>query len=538
MNGYLKIKTSIDNTGVEKQITQLENKLNDLKATLKMADSDKTLFSENEVIDMEAQVEKLTNSLNKLKLKQMEVNDKNWKEVKNSVDDVNKGVSRTIKTVGRWGLAVFGIRSAYLAIRSVMGTLSGYNEQIATDLEYMKFAIASSLQPLIENIIQLAYKLLSLVNSISMAWFGFNLFANASVDNFKKIDSSAKNIKKSLAGFDEMNIIGDTSSSGGTSGSSATTPSMDLSKVVDVEKTTNFWNDIFKFWEEEWANWFIGIDNNWGTFIEGLGYTLKGLYDIFKGVFELIAGLINWLVGVFTGDIDKIKEGWDTMCQGLYDILMGVLELIIGLFLVVGGTIKGIFLGIWDGIKGIFSGVADFFGDVFSKAYQGIKNAFKGVADFFSGIYNSVIGIFKKIGTTIGDVVGSAFKTAINGALGLVEGLLNAPINAINGLLDVINAVPGVNIKKLSKLKLPRLASGGIVNNPGRGVMMGNYIAGEAGREGVLPLTNPQTMAMLGQEIGKWITSNNSVNVYLDGRLIQRQQDKVKEQLAFARNGR
>lgn len=535
MNGYLKIKTSIDNTGVEKQIQQLENKLNDLKATLKMADSDKTLFSENEVIDMEAQVEKLTNSLNKLKLKQMEVTDKNWKDVKNSVDDVNKGVSKTIKTVGKWGLAIFGVRSAYLAIRSVMGTLSQYNEQISTDLEYMKFAIASSLQPLIENIIQLAYKLLSLVNSISMAWFGFNLFANASVDSFKKIDSSAKSIKKSLAGFDEMNVISDTSTSG-TGGNIA--PSMDLSQIADTEKTANFWNDIFKFWEEDWAEWFTGVEGNWGTFIEGLGTTLKGFYDVFKGVFEAIGGLINIFVGIFTGDIEKIAQGWNQMCQGLKDIIVGVLEIIGGLFLTFAGTIKGIFLDIWDGITAIFKPVGDFFKGVFEKAYKSITSVFKNIGSFFSGIYNTVVGIFKKIGTTIGNVVGSAFKGAINGALTLVEGILNAPINAINGLLDIINAVPGINLSKLNTLKLPRLANGGIVNNPGHGVMMGNYIAGEAGREGVLPLTNPQTMAMLGQEIGKWITSNNSVNVYLDGRLIQRQQDRVKEELAFATNGR
>ena len=536
MNGYLKIKTSIDNTGVDKQITQLENKLNDLKATLKMADSDKTLFSESEVIDMEAEVEKLNNSLTKLKAKQQQIDAGNWDNIRKGIDGANKGITKAIKNVGRWVLGVFAIESAYGFVRSSITTLSQQNEQIATDLEYMRYAIASALQPLIQNIIQLAYKLLSLVNSISMAWFGFNLFANASVDSFNKIENSAKSIKKSLAGFDEMNIIGDSSTSGGTTG--GTTPSLDLSQTINKEQASSFWSDIFGFWEEDWEEWFIGVEGNWGTFIEGLGTTLKGFYDVFKGVFEAIGGLINIFVGIFTGDIEKIAQGWNQMCQGLKDIIVGVLEIIGGLFLTFAGAIKGIFLDIWDGIKAIFKPVGEFFKGVFDKAYKSITTVFKNIGSFFSGIYNTVVGIFKKIGTTIGNVVGSAFKGAINGALTLVEGILNAPINAINGLLDVINAVPGISLSKLNTLKLPRLASGGIVNNPGHGVMMGNYIAGEAGREGVLPLTNPQTMAMLGQEIGKWITSNNSINVYLDGRLIQRQQDRVREELAFATNGR
>lgn len=536
MNGYLKIKTSIDNTGVDKQIQQLENKLNDLKATLKMADSDKTLFSESEVIDMEAEVEKLNNSLTKLKAKQQQVDAGNWDNIKKGIDGANKGITKAIKNVGRWVLGIFAIESAYGFVRSSMTTLSQQNKQIATDLEYMSFAIASSLQPLIENIIQLAYKLLTLVNSISLAWFGFNLFANASVDSFKKIDNSAKSIKKSLAEFDEMNIIGDTFATGATSG--GTTPSLDLSNIANAEKTANFWEEIFQFWEEDWEEWFTNVDGNWGLFIEGLGTTAKGFYDTFKGVFQLIIGLIDIFIGIFTGDIEKISEGWNTMCEGLKNVIKGVLEIIGGVFLTFAGTVKGIFLGIWDKIKEVFGNIGTFFGDVFSKAYKGITGAFKNIGTFFTGIYNTIKEIFKKIGTKVGEVVGSAFKTAINGALSLVEGILNAPINAINGLLDVINAVPGINLSKLDTLKLPRLASGGIVNNPGHGVMMGNYIAGEAGREGVLPLTNPQTMAMLGQEIGKWITSNNSINVYLDGRLIQRQQDRVKEELAFATNGR
>ena len=164
MNGYLKIKTSIDNSGVDKQIEQLETKLNDLKATLSMANEVKTLFSKSQVLDMEVEVQKLTNSLNKLKAKQQEVDDENLKKITSSINEANKGITKTVKSVGRWALGVFAIESAYGFVRNMIDTISNSNEQISTDIEYMRFAIASSLQPIIENLISLAYKLLNYIN--------------------------------------------------------------------------------------------------------------------------------------------------------------------------------------------------------------------------------------------------------------------------------------------------------------------------------------------------------------------------------------
>lgn len=86
-------------------------------------------------------------------------------------------------------------------------------------------------------------------------------------------------------------------------------------------------------------------------------------------------------------------------------------------------------------------------------------------------------------------------------------------------------------------ISFPKLATGGIVNNPGRGVISGNYIAGESGKEGIIPLTDASAMSQLGYEIGKWITVNNTVNNYMNGRLIQRNMTQQSEEEKFARNG-
>ena len=81
-----------------------------------------------------------------------------------------------------------------------------------------------------------------------------------------------------------------------------------------------------------------------------------------------------------------------------------------------------------------------------------------------------------------------------------------------------------------------KLAVGGIVNNPGKGVPIGGAITGEAGQEGVLPLTNPDTMATLGREIGKHVIVNFTNITKLDNRQIAREQREINAQNDFAFN--
>ena len=133
-------------------------------------------------------------------------------------------------------------------------------------------------------------------------------------------------------------------------------------------------------------------------------------------------------------------------------------------------------------------------------------------------------------------MLGGAFKAVINGVLKAIENILNFPIRQVNKLLDVINKVPGINISKLSTFNLPRLAKGGIVNMPGRGVPVGSAIGGERGQEGVIPLTDSQQMALLGEAIGKYITINANIVNTMNGRVISKELQRVQNDSDFAFN--
>lgn len=135
------------------------------------------------------------------------------------------------------------------------------------------------------------------------------------------------------------------------------------------------------------------------------------------------------------------------------------------------------------------------------------------------------------------DAIKEGARSALNGLIGIVESALNFIINKANGLSwDVPDWVPLVGGKKfgfsLPTVKIPRLAVGGIVNRPGRGVPA---IIGEAGAEAVLPLeNNTEWMDILADKIGG---GTITIPISLDGKKIATYVVDIQKKKAFAMNG-
>ena len=543
MDGYVVIGTKLDTKSFDAQIDYVESQLQEIEDKLKQADMG---FEVGDTMKLEAQYEKLSQKLSILKQKKEDLNKTDLSNIQKSIDNVGNSTSNVIKKLGKWALGIFAIESAYGFVRKTISTISQYNDGIAKDIEYINFALASMLQPVIEGLIQLVYKLLTYVNYIAYAWFRVDLFANASSKAMEKGSKSAEKMKKSLAGFDEMNVLQDTSTSG-TGGTNA--PSIDLSQ-----------------WQGEVPSWIQWIADNKDIVIAGLLGIAGGLTAISLGL-KAIQGLgigliLAGIVILIKGIVDFIKDpSWDNFLT----ILMGISLVVAGIAILMGGWIVALVaLGVaivayviknWDKVKeilgkvgswiydNIIKPVGDFFVGLWDgikkgvgNAVQWVKDKFNAIVDFFSGLISKIVGLFKTIGTKVGDAIGSAFKIVINGVLKAIENILNFPIKSINKLINVINKVPGINIKTLPTFNLPRLAVGGIVNMPGRGVPVGGAITGEAGREGVIPLTDSQAMETLGATIGKYININLTNITKLDNRQIAKEQKKINAQNDFAFN--
>lgn len=143
-------------------------------------------------------------------------------------------------------------------------------------------------------------------------------------------------------------------------------------------------------------------------------------------------------------------------------LAIGSLIAVIVLLIKNWDTVSQAALIAWGKIKGVFSNVGNWFKEKFTDAYNKIKSAFSGIGDFFGGIWNTIKNKFSTLGTSIGSAISDAVKSGINGVISLIEKTINKAIGLINGAIDLINTLPGVEVGKISNLKLPRLATGDV----------------------------------------------------------------------------
>ena len=133
-------------------------------------------------------------------------------------------------------------------------------------------------------------------------------------------------------------------------------------------------------------------------------------------------------------------------------------------------------------VKNAFTSIPSWFRSKFQSAWSAIKSVFSGWGSFFSGLWGKVKAKFGSIGTSIGTAMGNAVKNGMNGALSKVESAINKGIGLINSAISLANKLPGINVGKVGKISLPRLARGGILEKGQIGLLEGS------GAEAVVPL--------------------------------------------------
>lgn len=518
-------------------------------------------------------------------------------KIKDGFKNVGSSIQNAINKVGKLAIGLFGIRTAYNLIRQASSELASYDSQYAANLEYIRYALTQAIAPVLRYIVGLAMQLLSYINAIANAWFGINIFGNASAKNFQKMKAGAsgvskavKEIKKQLSGFDEINMLTDQSTDGGGGGGAGgSMPDFDLSALSgDVPDWIQFIIDhkdeilaIMAGIAAGLIAWKLGLDaikalglgimiagivyaiegiinylndpswKNFGQIIQGIGIAIVGLGVMIASVPVAIAGAVVLILGTILKYWDKIKSafqsGIDWLTEksdwvhnmfgdtigNIYDFITRTLQNILDWFDAVFTSIKGQFDGIIMFLKGVFTGN-------WNMAWEGIKKGFQswweGIKRIFTTTINYMKDMVVTVARTTGDIIAGAFKAVVNATLWAVENTLNSPIRSVNALIGVINKIPGVSISRLPTFSLPRLAVGGIVNMPNKGTLVGGAIAGESGKEGVIPLTDSQAMSELGREIGKNVIINQTNIISMNGRVLQKELKQVQNDEDFAYN--
>lgn len=185
--------------------------------------------------------------------------------------------------------------------------------------------------------------------------------------------------------------------------------------------------------------------------------------ELINGLKNVIDGFGKFFKGVFTGDMKLAAEGAKQIWNGLKQTWNAVVN-----------SIRDAWSAFVDWLKQKNPALAAIFetiGKKFSDQYEAWKKILKGLITFLTGVFT---GDWKKAWNGVLDIL----KGVWNLVIGTIEGGINFIIDGINLLLSALNkihfeipdGVPlvggktiGINIPPVSRVQLPRLASGAVI---------------------------------------------------------------------------
>ena len=318
----------------------------------------------------------------------------------------------------------------------------------------------------------------------------------------------------------------------------------DWSKAWEGIKTffTGIWEAIKGFFDTIW-NALKGIVETYINIVKAqISTVLNAIKTIWENIWNGISGFVttiwNAIKTAISNAINAIKSAISTVFNNIKNTVSNIFNSIKNTASNIWNTIKN---NIVNAVTNIKNGIVN----TFQTAYNKITSIFNNIASFFTGVWDRVRNTFSELGTKIGDSMSGAVKAGINGVLSSVENIVNKFIKMINGALDVINAIPGVNISKLNTLNVPKLAQGGYVkaNTPQLAMIGDNKTQGEivAPEDKMLDMILT-ALKMFKDQDDKPSNGNDDgdiiVNVTVDGEIVQRQIRKRNDRLALATNGR
>lgn len=221
----------------------------------------------------------------------------------------------------------------------------------------------------------------------------------------------------------------------------------------------------------------------------------ENLNMVMNAGLELLLGLVKAIPLVLTAVVEALP-----------DLIMGIVDWLTSpdSYVIIFEAMKQLLIAIVDAIPTILGALFEAFKKLFTSLWDKLKTIFTNFAqDFGKGLANALIGAF-------------------NGVIGFLEDFMNAPIRLINGIVDTLNGIPGVEIGYLSEFtlgRIPALAKGGYVNGATPAVI------GEAGAEVVIPLERDETWARsiassLATELASdELSGARTVNVYMTNEI-------------------
>lgn len=327
--------------------------------------------------------------------------------------------SGLISSAKKFTLSLLGARGVYALLRKAVSQYMSENEELSNTLTSVWSGIGNILGPIITKLINLVATATSYVTNFLKL---FNWFGTSTSSSLDDATESAKDLKRALASFDDLNVLNysDSSSDSDDDSSSTSLPDVTLpdwaKQVAEMIKKGN------------WAGAATVLADQLNSMIDSLdwaGYGTK-IGKLFNGVLSFIATFIkkfDWTnlgskLGTFLTNLIKNVD-WSNLGVLLVAKWSILLQLLVGFFDTFSG--KDLSNALHQLIKGAINAVdwVDLSGRLGKKLTKFIGDINwwqlgQDVADGFATIIRSITAFISNLD---GKTITSAFTNFIKGAL-------------------------------------------------------------------------------------------------------------------------
>lgn len=434
-------------------------------------------------------------------------------EIIKATSDAVEKFSMRVKKLAKRVLVFTVIASALRKLKTWFTNVLKTNDQAQKAFAQLKAALLTLAQPIVNVLIpafvafvQILARVVAGLARLVSSLFGTS--AKASADAAKALNDETKAIKgagsaakkagKSLAAFDEINQLSDSSSGGGVSLDPDFSIFDEADKRFDkIAKAVALIGAGLLAWKI--SDKLPGILGTVMQKIAGIAIACGGLILIWDAVSDAFENGINWgnlgelllgataLVGGLALAFGKVGAGIGVVIAGgallitafndiatngtnlknTLALLAGLVLTGLGFFILTGSVIPLVIAG----ILAVVAAVLALTGNLEEFAVNLKENILGGIIDFITGVFT---GDWEKAW----DGVKKIFKGIWNSIVIVVESAINIMIKGINWLISKLNTIHfdipdwipiiggksfGIHINPVAEVKLPRLATGAVI---------------------------------------------------------------------------
>ena len=465
-------KRQIQQVGGSKELELVKYKISEVEEKLENAKEGKIHLNTKEIIEAEAELERLNNKKDKLEkggkgnffsnffssLKKITPSMNNISgitiKIKNQIKQWNGGIKNGLGHVLKYATALFSLRSVYSALsgsaQAWLGSQNKGAQQLSANIEYMKYAMGSVFAPIIQYVTSLVYQLMKAIQSVVYAMSGVNIFAKATASSMKNTSSSAKQASKSLSGVhSEINNVSDNNSN---NNDGTTSPSIDLSQMDN--QMSSFGQKLYEFFKplkESWDNYGSQVIERLKTTAEQIGGLISSVWKSFENIITngTAYSILENILAIIGNISEALKNAWqnnangDAIVQNLANAFNNLLEVIKK---ITQSTIFQWFLDV--GVLAI---------EKLTEAVEWVTQKVDEFVGFLTGSNDELDGwaiVVGSIATAIGLVVAAlGLYNVVAGIAAVVTAVLTSPITLVVLAIAALIAIIVLCVKHWNTIK-------------------------------------------------------------------------------------